>query len=46
MMMNPVKSAKTIYAINELSFKRWSPRAFDPRSVEKEKLRSILEAAR
>ena len=45
-MMNPGKSAKTIYSINELSFKRWSPRAFDPGPVEKEKIRSILEAAR
>jgi nitroreductase len=44
--MNPRKFAKNIYPVNNLSKIRWSPRAFDERPVEKEKMRSILEAAR
>jgi nitroreductase len=44
--MSSEKFAKTIYAINHLSKIRWSPRAFDERPVEKDKIRSILEAAR
>jgi nitroreductase len=44
--MNSKKSAKTIYPVNELSKIRWSPRAFSKKTVEKEKVRSILEAAR
>jgi len=38
--------AKTIYPVNDLIRRRWSPRAFENRPVEKEKLRQILEAAR
>jgi len=34
------------YKINSLSTYRWSPRAFNERTVEKEKLRRILAAAR
>jgi nitroreductase len=44
--MNSEKFAKTIYPINDLSKIRWSPRAFSGKPVEKEKIRSILEAAR
>lgn len=33
-------------AIHDLLRRRWSPRAFSPRPVEPEKLRSLLEAAR
>ena len=39
------KFAKTIYDINNLSVIRWSPCAFDTKPVEKDKIRSILEAA-
>ena len=41
-----IKDAQNIYPINELSRTRWSPRAFSHQPVEKEKLQSILEAAR
>ena len=44
--MSSKKLARTIYPINDLSRIRWSPRAFDEKPVEMEKLRSILEAAR
>jgi nitroreductase len=44
--MNSEKSANTIYPVNDLSKTRWSPRAFAGKPVEKEKIRSILEAAR
>ena len=44
--MNSEKVTKTIYPVNDLSKIRWSPRAFDEKPVEKEKIRSILEAAR
>ena len=40
------KPAKTDYAIHELLATRWSARAFSTRKVEKQKLLSILEAAR
>jgi len=40
------KEAITGNDINILLKKRWSPRAFDDRPVEKEKLLSMLEAAR
>ena len=40
------KPAKTDYPINELIARRWSPRAFSTRAVERSKLLSILEAAR
>jgi nitroreductase len=42
-MENP---AKTDHPIHELLRRRWSPRAFDPRPVEPEKLKCLLEAAR
>jgi len=45
-MINTGKFAKTIYDINNLSKIRWSPCAFDTKPVEKDKIRSILEAAR
>jgi len=44
--MSSEKFAKTIYPVNDLSKIRWSPRAFAEKPVEKEKIRSILEAAR
>lgn len=40
------KPAETRSPIHELLKRRWSPRAFDERPVEAEKLRSLLEAAR
>lgn len=40
------KIAKLNYPINQLSQNRWSPRAFANKSIEKDKLRSIFEAAR
>lgn len=43
----PEKPAHTEFPINELMRRRWSPRAFeDGRTVEKEKLLTLLEAAR
>lgn len=36
----------TDHPIHDLLLKRWSPRAFASRSIEPEKLRAILEAAR
>lgn len=40
------KLAETNYPVHELIRRRWSPRAFDDRLVEPEKLLSLLEAAR
>ena len=40
------KPAQTQFPIHELLEKRWSPRAFDERSVEADKLLSLFEAAR
>jgi len=40
------KPAHTQYPIHDLLRRRWSPRAFDERPVEREKLRSLWEAAR
>ncbi|MFQ5848775.1 MAG: nitroreductase family protein [Candidatus Methylomirabilales bacterium] len=40
------KPADATHPIHELLQGRWSPRAFADRSVEPEKLRSLLEAAR
>ncbi|HMF84745.1 MAG TPA: nitroreductase family protein [Nitrospiraceae bacterium] len=40
------KPADTQYPIHDLLRQRWSPRAFDDRPVEPEKLRSLCEAAR
>lgn len=40
------KQAETEHPVHELFERRWSPRAFDARAVEPEKLRSLLEAAR
>jgi len=44
--MNTKKFARTTYVINNLSLIRWSPSAYDPKAVEKDKIRSIMEAAR
>jgi nitroreductase len=40
------KPADTQYPIHDLLRQRWSPRAFDNRPIEPEKLRSLFEAAR
>jgi nitroreductase len=40
------KPAQTIYPIHDVLERRWSPRAFDTRPIEAEKLRSLFEAAR
>lgn len=40
------KTAKSDYPINSLVAKRWSARAFSDRPVEKQKIMSLLEAAR
>lgn len=40
------KPADNQYPIHELLRQRWSPRAFDSRPVEPDKLRSLFEAAR
>ena len=40
------KSAETSAPIHDLIRERWSPRAFGSRHVEKDKLRSLFEAAR
>ena len=40
------KPAETAYPIHDLIARRWSPRAFDERPVEPEKLKSLFEAAR
>lgn len=42
-MQNPTNNK---YPINNLIKQRWSPRAFSNKAVEKEKIQSILEAAR
>ena len=40
------KPAQTQYPIEEILRRRWSPRAFSDRMVEREKLLSLFEAAR
>jgi nitroreductase len=40
------KTATTEFPVHELLSRRWSPRAFCDRPVEREKLLSVLEAAR
>jgi nitroreductase len=40
------KPADAQYPIHDLIKRRWSPRAFSDRSVERDTLRSLLEAAR
>jgi nitroreductase len=40
------KKAKTVVAVNEIVQYRWSPRSFQDRTIEKEKLMSVFEAAR
>ena len=40
------KPADPQYQIHDLLRRRWSPRAFDDRPIESEKLRSLFEAAR
>jgi nitroreductase len=42
----PEKVAKTEFPINELLARRWSPRVFEDRAVERHKILSLLEAAR
>jgi len=45
-MSSVKKPAETSAPIHDLIRHRWSPRAFDARPVEPEKLRSLFEAAR
>jgi nitroreductase len=45
-MNAPHKQAKTTAPVHEAISNRWSPRAFEDRPVEPEKLRSLFEAAR
>ena len=40
------KPADTQHQIHDLLRRRWSPRSFDERPIESEKLRSLFEAAR
>jgi nitroreductase len=46
MMSDHKRPAPAAAPIHDLISHRWSPRAFDPKPVEKEKLRSLFEAAR
>jgi nitroreductase len=46
MMSDHKRPAPAAAPINDLISHRWSPRAFDAKPVEKEKLRSLFEAAR
>jgi len=41
-----MKTAETAYPINPLLAERWSPRAFEDRPVEADKLGALFEAAR
>jgi nitroreductase len=45
-MSDHKRPAPAAVAIHDLISHRWSPRAFDAKPVEKEKLRSLFEAAR
>ena len=45
-MADATRHAETSAPIHQLLSERWSPRAFDKRPVEPEKLRSLFEAAR
>lgn len=45
-MSAPEKIATTSAPVHDLIGRRWSPRAFENRPVEPEKLRSLFEAAR
>lgn len=45
-MAAPKRQAETSVPIHDVLKERWSPRAFDSRAVEPEKLRSLAEAAR
>src|SRR5438045_9611398 len=40
------KPAETTYPIEEILKRRWSPRAFADRMIEREKLQSLFESAR
>jgi nitroreductase len=40
------KPASTGYSIHDLLARRWSPRSFDDRSIDRETLASLFEAAR
>ncbi|PAU94816.1 nitroreductase [Aliifodinibius salipaludis] len=42
----PIKLADTEYPIHELLQKRWSPRAFNEKAVDRELLNQLFEAAR
>ena len=40
------KKADTQFPVHDMIARRWSPRAFDPRPVPADQIRSLLEAAR
>ena len=40
------RPAPTEYPVNDLVRNRWSPRAFSPKAIAAEDLRSLFEAAR
>lgn len=40
------KKVKTTLPINQLSLNRWSPRSFENKTIDKEKLMAIFESAR
>jgi nitroreductase len=42
----PEKEARAAYPIDEVMARRWSTRAFEDRPVEREKIMTLLEAAR
>lgn len=46
MTNQPEKSALTDFPVHELIRRRWSPRSFSDRKIEKEAIGSLLEAAR
>ncbi len=45
-ILKETKKAQTAVPINELSKNRWSPRAFQDKKIDSQKLMSIFEAAR
>jgi nitroreductase len=44
--IDSIKAPSTDYSVHHLIASRWSPRAYDPKPVEREKLQRIFEAAR
>lgn len=44
--LDQIKTADTEYPLHELIRRRWSPRAFSERPVDRERLRQLFDAAR